>query len=113
MDLPKDAEVEVLIAGDVTLADLNSRFLQCRGPTNVLSFSDGHGGGQLVVSSHTVLRESFLYQRKTTEHFLRLLVHGLLHLAGHEHGERMFDLTEEAVFRLMNEAFLNDFSTPF
>ncbi|MFO7817244.1 MAG: rRNA maturation RNase YbeY [Thermodesulfobacteriota bacterium] len=113
MDLPGEGEVEVLIAGDATIADLNSRFLQCPGPTNVLSFPDGHDGGQLVISSQAVLREVFLYQRGTSEHFLRLLAHGLLHLAGHEHGERMFDLTEEAVFRLMKETVPNDFSTSF
>jgi len=45
------------------------------------------------------LREASLYGRQAPEHFIRLLVHGLLHLTGFEHGPEMFDFTELAVQR--------------
>ncbi len=90
-------DLEVLVCGDRRIAELNEQFLGCPGPTNVLSFPDGLGGGQVVISSFAVLREATLYGREAPEHFIRLLVHGLLHLTGFEHGPEMFDFTEQAV----------------
>lgn len=92
-------DLEVLVCGDRRIAELNEQFLGCPGPTNVLSFPDGLGGGQVVISSFAVLREATLYGREAPEHFIRLLVHGLLHLTGFEHGPEMFDFTELAVQR--------------
>lgn len=95
----RDTDLEVMVCGDKRIAELNEHFLGCPGPTNVLSFPDGLGGGQVVISSFAVLREASLYGREAPEHFIRLLVHGLLHLTGFEHGPEMFDFTELAVQR--------------
>ena len=53
--------------------------------------------GDLVLSVDTLAREAFLYGQDPVEHTARLLAHGLLHLAGFDHGEEMDALTEAAV----------------
>lgn len=95
-------DVEINLVDDAAIADLNSSFLQCDGPTNILSFpatEDGtsHNIGWLALSMDTLERECLLYGQERVEHALRLIAHGLLHLAGYDHGEEMFALTDVAL----------------
>lgn len=116
--------VELDLVGDEEIARLNAAHLGCTGPTNILSFpaqdgepamppvlpEDGphdgpHNGadegppchlGWLVLSLDTWRRECLLYGQEPVEHALRLLAHGLGHLAGYDHGPEMDDFTEAA-----------------
>ncbi|SIN73948.1 rRNA maturation RNase YbeY [Halodesulfovibrio marinisediminis] len=95
-------DVEINLVDDATIADLNASFLQCDGPTNILSFpstEDGstHNIGWLALSMDTLERECLLYGQDRIEHALRLIAHGMLHLAGYDHGDEMFALTDVAV----------------
>lgn len=104
------AAVEVRLAGDAEVAGLNASFRRLSGPTNVLSFpayeEEGEGGGvapslgQVVISRDAVLREARLYGQEPLAHLVRLLAHGLLHLAGEEHGPDMEERTQAAVDRV-------------
>lgn len=98
----EDKDVEINLVDDATIADLNSSFLQCDGPTNILSFPSTEDGsaqsiGWLALSMDTLERECLLYGQDRTEHALRLIAHGMLHLAGYDHGDEMFALTDVAV----------------
>ncbi|OBQ55768.1 rRNA maturation RNase YbeY [Halodesulfovibrio spirochaetisodalis] len=100
-------DVEIHLVDDATVADLNASFLQCNGPTNILSFPATEDGseqsiGWLALSMDTLERECLLYGQDRTEHALRLIAHGLLHLAGYDHSEEMFTLTDIAVEAGMN-----------
>lgn len=53
--------------------------------------------GWLVLSLDTWRRECLLYGQEPVEHALRLLAHGLGHLAGYDHGPEMDDFTEAAL----------------
>ncbi|MFV0420650.1 rRNA maturation RNase YbeY [Oleidesulfovibrio sp.] len=53
--------------------------------------------GVLALSTVAVVRESFLYGQRAEEHALRLIAHGLLHLAGYEHGFEMDMQTDSLV----------------
>jgi probable rRNA maturation factor len=94
-----DADFELLLTGDLEIAELNLSFLGLTGPTNVLSFEDedGESLGSVAISVDAVEREAVLYGQNPLEHFARLLAHGLLHLSGMEHGDEMYELTERAV----------------
>lgn len=97
-----DKDVEINLVDDAAIADLNSSFLQCDGPTNILSFPATEDGtsqniGWLALSMDTLERECLLYGQERVEHALRLIAHGLLHLAGYDHGEEMFALTDVAL----------------
>lgn len=97
--------LEVILADDALVSKLNEEFLNCVGPTNVLSFPSENESylGELVISVPAVVREIFLYGQEPREHFWRLAIHGFLHLLGFEHGEEMYILTEELT-REVNEA---------
>ncbi|MEG6504938.1 rRNA maturation RNase YbeY [Nitratidesulfovibrio sp. 1201_IL3209] len=52
--------------------------------------------GWLVLSLDTWRRECLLYGQEPVEHALRLLAHGLGHLAGYDHGPDMDGFTDAA-----------------
>lgn len=52
--------------------------------------------GWLVLSLDTWQRECLLYGQEPVEHALRLLAHGLGHLAGYDHGPEMDEFTDAA-----------------
>lgn len=83
------AAIELRLSDDGEIAALNGAFLDCVGPTNVITFPMGDGGGSLRISLDCVAREALLYGQAPAEHFLRLLAHGLGHLAGLDHGPEM------------------------
>lgn len=94
--------LSLTLVDDVGVAALNAKFLRCPGPTNILSFPEGDPEcpeelGALFLSVETLARETFLYGQDPREHLARLLAHGLLHLAGHDHGQEMDALTDLAV----------------
>lgn len=96
------AGLSLSLMDDRGVAGLNERFLGCEGPTNILSFPAGQGAGadhlgELFLSVDTFERECFLYGQEPREHLARLLAHGVLHLAGHDHGPVMDELTDLAV----------------
>ncbi|NDV19352.1 rRNA maturation RNase YbeY [Pseudodesulfovibrio sp. JC047] len=108
------------LVDDREIAGVNATFLGCTGPTNILSFPDSDGEammsgmddedslGELMLSVDTLARETFLYGQQPLEHLARLLAHGLLHLAGFDHGEAMFDLTDGAVDMILLQYGTND-----
>ncbi|BDQ36696.1 endoribonuclease YbeY [Pseudodesulfovibrio nedwellii] len=105
------------LVDDREIALVNAEFLGCTGPTNILSFpdsgdadvelvvadDDGSSLGELVLSVDTLARETELYGQQPLEHLARLLAHGILHLAGFDHSDEMFDLTDGAVDRILLE----------
>ena len=93
--------LDLTITDDNAISQVNQNFLNCPGPTNILSFppatNDGLGGASLVFSLDTLERECLLYGQDAAEHTLRLLAHGMAHLGGHDHGPAM-DAVQDAAF---------------
>lgn len=88
------SRLSLTLVDDAGVAALNAKFLNCTGPTNILSFPEGDPDcpqelGSLFLSVETLAREAFLYGQNPAEHLARLLAHGILHLAGHDHGPEM------------------------
>jgi probable rRNA maturation factor len=84
--------VVVLLCGDERIAGLNLRYRGKDQPTDVLSFprEDGRRDdpveGDIAISVETLRRNAARYRVSENEEMKRLLVHGLLHLAGMDHG---------------------------
>lgn len=86
--------VEVLLAGDATVRRLNAAYLGEDHVTDVLSFPSGDGFpgegpwreiGQIVLSLPQTTRQAREAGRPLGEEAAHLLVHGVLHLLGHDH----------------------------
>src|SRR5580698_3731826 len=77
-------EVEVLISTNSRLQELNRRFRRKNKPTDVLSFPRSTGG-DIAISAQIARQNAALYGHGTTEELKILVLHGMLHLAGHDH----------------------------
>jgi probable rRNA maturation factor len=63
---------------------LNRSFRKKDHPTNVLSFSYGNEG-DLVLCHPVIAREARSQGKALAAHYAHLVVHGMLHLEGHDH----------------------------
>jgi rRNA maturation RNase YbeY len=106
-----DAELSILITDDKHIAELNSRFLKRKGPTNVLAFPIREDDpnepetsmlGDIVISLDAAMRDAIKTGENLTKMTDRLLIHGLLHLLGYSH-ERLEEAwrMEEETERLL------------
>jgi probable rRNA maturation factor len=89
-------ELALTFGDDTTLRALNGRYRGKDKPTNVLSFgspadwTDAAPGqpcplGDVVLARETVLREARQQGKMPADHAAHLVVHGVLHLLGHDH----------------------------
>jgi probable rRNA maturation factor len=111
-------EVSILLCGDDRIRDLNGRYRGKARPTDVLSFpadvAEGEGivAGDIAISLPTMRRNAAAYGVPESEELKRLLVHGLLHLAGMEHGRgkgrKMLALQERLLARLQAERIIRE-----
>ena len=73
-------KVVVALVDDKTMAELHERFLGVPGPTDVLSFPHG----EIIVSADTAKREAIERGIDPLGELVLYVVHGALHLAGHD-----------------------------
>jgi probable rRNA maturation factor len=93
----RGGEVTVRIVGEAESAALNSTYRKKAGPTNVLAFpadapvlpgdEEPAPLGDLVICAPVVELEAAAQRKAVTAHFAHLVVHGTLHLIGHDHEE--------------------------
>ena len=95
---PQRGEIAVLLTDDKQLADLNMRFRNREGPTDVLSFpgacsfpdqSDIGDApihiGDIAIAYERCARDAADLGRPLAFHLSHLVIHGALHCLGHDH----------------------------
>lgn len=95
----RDAALSITFVSDRRIAALNWQHLQHRGPTDVISFgfAPSHAGapleGDIYIASEVARRNALAAGTGAREELLRLVVHGVLHVLGHDHpeGERRYE----------------------
>ena len=95
--------ITLRIVDEAESEQLNSRYRGKHAPTNVLSFPSGlpeevqraiksESGvlllGDLVICAGVVNAEAGLQNKVASEHWAHMVVHGILHLLGHDHQEQ-------------------------
>jgi probable rRNA maturation factor len=90
-----DAEIAVRVVDEREMQTLNRDYRDQDKPTNVLSFPAGdvdglpagapHLLGDIVVCAAVVAREAAEQGKRPSDHWGHMLVHGVLHLLGHDH----------------------------
>ena len=90
--LDTNSEVSLLFTNDEQVKTLNSQWRQQNKATNVLSFASREGPGpqtpvlgDIVLAFQTIARESREQNKLQNDHLSHLIVHGFLHLLGHDH----------------------------
>jgi probable rRNA maturation factor len=73
----------VVLAGDRAVRRLNARHRGRNKPTNVLTYTAPEG--EIILALGVVRREAAAASRRPAHHLAHLVVHGALHLAGHDH----------------------------
>jgi probable rRNA maturation factor len=102
---PHEGELSISFVDDAEIAELNMRWLDRAGPTDVIAFSLGSPEsvlGDVYVSVDTATANAAELGIAAEEELLRLVIHGTLHVLGHDHPEGagressdMFRLQEE------------------
>lgn len=86
-----DADVTIVLSDDTEVQQVNKQYRGFDKPTNVLSFENGEslGGrrqlGDIILALDTLRRESAQQGKSLDDHLAHLVVHGVLHLLGHDH----------------------------
>ncbi len=87
-----EAEISLAIVDDSTIHALNRQYLNHDYPTDVLSFvldqSDGRLTGEVIVSADTAKASAPTYGWLAEDELLLYVIHGTLHLVGHEDASR-------------------------
>lgn len=81
----KRGEISVVLADDAFIRDLNKTYRGKDKATNVLSFPGDEHLGDIVLSLSTLKREAKEQGKTLKDHATHMLVHGALHLLGHNH----------------------------
>lgn len=86
-----EAEVSVTLLDDAGMRDLNRRYLARDTATDVLAFSLAEEGemplGDVYVGHEQARRQAREHGVSPAEELVRLVVHGTLHVLGHDHPE--------------------------
>ena len=109
---PKDTRsIDVLYTDDNGIQVINQQWRNKNQPTNVLSFPaaaqpvpDGEVAhlGDIVLGWETILREAKETGKPLDQHITHLIIHGTLHLLGHDHAhEAEADLMEALEIRIL------------
>ncbi len=110
---PVDADITIVLTDDAQLHELNKEFLGVDAPTDVLSFpaseSDPETGtpylGDILISIPRATQQAQAAGHSVEAEVQLLVVHGTLHLMGHDHAEaeekaRMWNAQAEVMSRL-------------
>jgi len=127
-----DAELSLLFVDEATIAELNQRFMDASGPTDVLAFpiddpvvagrwpdagtsgpdrDDPEPGdlplllGDVVVCPAVAERQAPAHAGSYDDELALLVVHGILHVLGHDHAEP----AETAVMQTRERELLDQF----
>lgn len=90
-------EISVLFCSDEFIKELNKQYRNIDNPTDVLSFENGEeyedeeglwkNVGDIAISLETLPKNAEYFEVDTNTELKRLIIHGILHLNGMDHGE--------------------------
>ncbi|MEE2830143.1 MAG: rRNA maturation RNase YbeY [Myxococcota bacterium] len=102
-------ELSLLLTDDAEIRVLNQRWRKIDAPTDVLSFPLDEGAtlGDIAISMETAARRVREPEWSLQDEVLFLLIHGLLHLVGHDHEEaeerRVMEAAEQEIWTAMGQ----------
>lgn len=114
-------EISIFFCNDAEIQELNNNYREINAPTDILSFENGEKytdeegewteAGDIALSLETLPKNAEYFGVFENEELKRLLIHGILHLNGFDHGEEHIESgktpTDEML--LLQEKILHEF----
>lgn len=80
----EELDISIGIVGQKEIEKLNKKYRKKNRPTDVLSFLY-ESSGEIVICPEIVRKNAKIFKADFKKEFNRILIHGLLHLAGYDH----------------------------
>jgi len=106
----KNYEVSIAFIGDEAMKKLNFKYRGKDKTTDVLSFEgEGYFLGEIIINYQQIKRQAERYGNTSKKELIFILVHGLLHLLGHQDNTEkkrleMIKLGEEVIKKINKKA---------
>lgn len=113
-------ELSLLFCDDAFIQELNKNYRQIDSATDVLSFENGDEyedeegtwfcAGDIIISIETLPKNAAYFEVDENSELKRLLVHGLLHLNGMDHGDEHIEkgVAPEGEMLVLQEQILEE-----
>ena len=110
----RQGEVSVAFVDDQTIRKLNKQYRRIDKVTDVLSFAEREGMspkqqikylGEIVIAYPYAHKQARLQKHSLKREIITLLIHGFLHLAGHDHMTK----AQEAIMKKWEQRILLEF----
>lgn len=101
----EEGELSITLVSDAEMTSLNGEWLDRTGSTDVIAFSLGSADsvlGDVYIAPDTARRNASGLGVDLTEEILRLVIHGTLHVVGHDHPDGP-DRDSSEMYRLQEE----------
>lgn len=90
--LKKKYKLSITFVGIAKMKSINTQYREIAKSTDILSFPIDGTMGEIYLCMEIVEKKAKLFEMKTTDYLKYVLVHGMIHLLGHDHGEKMDSL---------------------
>jgi probable rRNA maturation factor len=105
-------EISIFFCSDEYIQFLNENYRKINSPTDVLSFENGMEytdesgrtwiqAGDIAISLETLPKNAEYFEVSRNEELKRLIVHGILHLSGYDHGDEHVEKNSEPVCEML------------
>lgn len=114
-------EISLLFCNDEYIHELNKNYRNIDSATDILSFENGEkykddegewlSAGDIALSLETLPKNADYFKVSENEELKRLLIHGVLHLNGYDHGEEHIEsgLAPTDEMLVLQEKLLKEF----
>lgn len=84
LEMAGDSDLSIVLVNDRQMQRLNRQYHATDAPTDVLSFNYGDGVGEVIVSVDHAITQSCRYGSTPGRELALYIIHGILHLRGHD-----------------------------
>lgn len=99
--LGKNYDLSLVFIGEKRSSDLNKKYRNKNGATNILSFPLNKTDGEIFINLKSAKKDAPMFKKRYNEFVKILFVHGVLHLKGFKHGKDM-EAKEEKFLKIIN-----------
>ena len=108
IEIDEDIELSIRLTSDLEMKELNHKYRGKPSPTNVLAFSQEKDSdllfkynriyiGDIAIGYESVHKESCDQKKTLSAHLIHLIIHGLLHLIGYSHKNKIDSKVMEGI----------------